>query len=395
MRGTITMNQKFEILCYTREPQDDILYSNKLAYSMHLAYGSGNGNFTALNHNSGILFAKATENADGTMNSKSLKSPCLFSLKDGGFAVAAVRVTADGESDGESKGKVLMFKTDDLLQYREVGLVDLKTDFFVTELTCEYNVAENLYVIRWRDDKGGWHRNETADIFALESASAPSDIEEVKLPVVKTDIEGAVPHNTVSVPGTVSARLKNKLSTPKNISIEAPESITVSSFEELKGYKVKAVYDDGTAVEKTVDWFGSSVDWSKPGVYTLRGSVHQDHFPFPIAYDRADPCIRKWGDHYYFIATNDADANHTLFIRRADSIPGLVGAGETLLLDSDTYDDVKGLLWAPEFHIINGELYIFFACTAGGFFFEESNVMKLKTGGDPMNRLDGRGRYGS
>lgn len=382
------LNSDHMILCYTREPQEDMLYAKRLAYSMHLAYYDPNGNFVALNHNSGILFAKATENGDCTMNPKSLKSPCLFTLKDGGFGVAAVRVTAGGEPDNESKGKVLLFETDDLLQYREVGFLDLKADVFVTEITCEYNSAGRVYVLCWRDEQGRWHRNETKDIFVLNGASAPVDTGEVTLPVIGTGIEGAVPHNMISVTAEVEARLKQRLSTPKNTSIEVPETITASSPLELKNYKAKAVYSDGTAHEKTVDWFGSCANWAKPGVYTLKGSVHQDHYPFPVAYDRADPCIRKWKGHYYFIATNDADNNHTLYIRRADSITGLIGAKEVLLLDSFTYDDVKGLLWAPEFHIIKGELYIFFACTTGEFFYEESNVMKLRTGGDPLNRDD-------
>jgi GH43 family beta-xylosidase len=213
-------------------------------------------------------------------------------------------------------------------------------------------------------------------------------IEEVKYTVVETNIEGAASRNVIFAPEDIAIRLKKKLSTPKNISIEIPDEITASTLEDLKKYKAKAVYDDGTTAEKTVDWFGSCAQWHQPGDYTLGGIVHQDHFPFPIAYDRADPCIRKWKNHYYFIATNDADNNHTLFIRRADSIPGLTGAKEILLLDPDTYDDVKGLLWAPEFHVIKGDLYIFLACTSSEFFYEECNVMKLKSGGDPLNRHD-------
>ncbi len=42
------------VLCYTREPQEDILYAKKLAYSMHLAYSEDGSDYEALNHNSGI-----------------------------------------------------------------------------------------------------------------------------------------------------------------------------------------------------------------------------------------------------------------------------------------------------------------------------------------------------
>ena len=130
------------------------------------------------------------------------------------------------------------------------------------------------------------------------------------------------------------------------------------------------------------------MDFDKKGVYEINGRVHQDHFAFPIAYNRADPCICKWNGSYYFIATNDADGNHTLYIREAKSIPELVEAPERLLLDSETYPGIGGLLWAPEFHEINGRLYIFHGATPGEFFWEESHMMELREGGDPACRED-------
>ena len=48
-----------EILCYTREPKEDIIYANRLAYSMHLAWKDKNGKFVPFHHNEGILYAKA------------------------------------------------------------------------------------------------------------------------------------------------------------------------------------------------------------------------------------------------------------------------------------------------------------------------------------------------
>lgn len=71
-----------------------------------------------------------------------------------------------------------------------------------------------------------------------------------------------------------------------------------------------------------MDWDLSTVDFAVPGTYKIKGNVHQEHFEFPIAFYRADPCVAKWKNKYYFIATNDADDNHTLYIREADTIPG-------------------------------------------------------------------------
>lgn len=120
----------------------------------------------------------------------------------------------------------------------------------------------------------------------------------------------------------------------------------------------------------------------------IEGEIYRPCFPFPVAYNRADPCVTRWNGKYYFIATNDADNNHTLYIREADTLEGLTQAEEILLLDSSTYEGIGGLLWAPEFHEIEGRLYIFHAATPEPFFEEESHIMALREGGNPACRED-------
>ena len=141
-------------------------------------------------------------------------------------------------------------------------------------------------------------------------------------------------------------------------------------------------------MQRKVNWDLSAVDFNKEGDYNIQGKVQQEHFPFPVAFNRADPCVTRWDGKYYFIATNDADDNHTLYIREADTITSLVDAKEHLILDSTTYEGIGGLLWAPEFHEINGKLYIFHAATPGEFFWEESCLMELREGGNPICRED-------
>ena len=118
------------ILCYTRKNKEDIIYSKKLAYSMHIAYSSDGIKFQELNHNSGVLFAKATENHNGLLTAKSLKKPYLFNLKDGSFGVVCIRTEAEGENDSESKGKILLCTSKDLLSYDEIGLINLNMDAY-------------------------------------------------------------------------------------------------------------------------------------------------------------------------------------------------------------------------------------------------------------------------
>jgi GH43 family beta-xylosidase len=354
---------------------------------MHLAILDG-GTYKALNHNSGVLFAKATENGNGSLNAKSLRDPYLFQLKDGRFGVLAVRTETDGSPDIESRGKLLLCVSDDLLQYNECGLMNLKADVFPQNIVCCYDQTKQKYAVYWSDDGGKWYASELIDIFDLEGASKPVAADAHCIPEVEADIEGIVPRNTIPVPENIWKRLKFKLSVPENVAVMLPDEVYVSSAAELRNVKAVAVYNDGTTASKTVNWVMDAIDWNRAGTYEITGTVHQDHFSFPIALNRADPCITKWNGRYYFIATNDADNNHTLYMREANSIPGLVNAKETLILDSDSYDHIKGLLWAPEFHVVNKELYIFHAATPSEFFYEESHVMKLRNGGNPMCAAD-------
>lgn len=384
----VEMKKGHYVLCYTREPQEELIYAPKLAYSMHLAYSEDGQSYEALNHNSGVLFVKATENPDGSLNAKSLKNPYLFHMADDTFGVVAIRTEADGTYDAESKGSVVFFTSTDLLQYEEVGLVDLNKETYVKDVTCDYHKDKGAYVIAWQDEEGHYYESETKDLKGLSGMSVPRKREAFTLPSVVSEIEGIVPRNDIGVSEQVAKRLYQKLTVPQNTAVQVPDCIKVTTPEDLKSVKAVALYSDGTTAIKPVDWKTETIDWEKPGNYVIEGTVHQDHYVFPVALNRADPCIAKWQDKYYFIATNDADGNHTLYMRAADTIAELVEAEEVLILDSDTYEDIRGLLWAPEFHIIKDELYIFHAATTGEFFYEESHVMKLRQGGNPMCKED-------
>ncbi|MBZ4671446.1 MAG: glycosyl hydrolase [Oscillospiraceae bacterium] len=376
------------VLCYTRLPQEDIIYANRLAFSMHLGYSEDGKYFKDLNHNSGVLFAKATENENGSLNAKSLKNPYIFYMEDGSFGVVAVRTEANGENDGQSKGKILLFASKDLLQYEEIGLIDLKTDSFVDDVSCFYDKENKTYVIHWSDGEGNYYKNFISDILDLNGAALPQKAEAFSMEPVCAGIEGVVARNVIKVSDEIAHRLVCKLTVPSNVRMEVPASVKAASKKDLEGVKAVAVYSDGTSAEKLVDWDDSEIDWKTPGKYLAKGIVHQERYVFPIAINRADPCIAKWNGKYYFIATNDADGNHSLYIREADNIPELVTAKEHLLLDSNTYEDIGGLLWAPEFHILGNDLYIFHGATPGEFFREESHIMKLKKGGNPICASD-------
>lgn len=404
------------LLNYTRQPVNEKIYDPRLAYSMHLAISEDGREYQALNHNSGVLFAKATENEDGSLNAKSLKNPWLFALPHGGYGVAAVRVEGDGEADALSRGSVLLFVTENLTEYRELGLLKLGAEY-IEQVACMGLPETGTIRIVWQEQTGNCFSSEirsleerelirvpvkcegiSQGIFRTEDISAPAQQKQAGSPEegeaglrnlpAETAIEGAVPRNAIEIPEEMAEKLRKSLLTPVNTGVEFPEQIQAANLRELEGYLARALYSDGSSAWKRIDWNLSEVDFSRKGTYALTGKVHQEHYAFPIAYDRADPCIGRWGGKYYFIATNDADGNRTLYIREADTIPGLLEAEEHLLLDSETYPGIGGLLWAPEFHEINGRLYIFHAATPGEFFWEESHVMELKEGGNPIRRED-------
>ena len=338
------------LLAYTRLPINEVLYDPRLAFSLHLAVSEDGVQYQALNHNSGVLFAKAEENADGSLNPKTLRKPYLFAFREGGFGVLAERGDEDGEKDEGSEGRLLLFLTEDFITYQEKGLIPKEE-------------AERLMEENAQGQCGGPGAQELT-------------------------IEGAVPQNVLQIPEDMAGRLRRKLLVPVNCGMEFPERITASNPEELGKYRALALYSDGTKAEMTVDWDLSVIDFDRPGRYVLRGQAHQDRYPFPVAFNRADPCIGRWNGKYYYIATNDADGNHSLYIREADTIPGLVNAEEKLILDSSMYPGIGGLLWAPEFHEIEGRLYLFHAATPGEFFWEESHIMELKEGGNPSCKED-------
>ena len=372
------------LLSYTRKEIDSVFYDARLAFSLHLAVSKDGKNFVALNHNSGVLFAKASENDDGSLNPKTLGFPIILSKNDlqelgivsfddgksvsynevdKSYAVAAILLGPDGQVFQEKNNEkdAVLFFTDDFVHYSESQKIRFE----------DYEKIK---------------KNAFLQMEKLEPENFKYKVEQLQNLVSK--IEGALPCNVIQISEKKYEYLCKKLGERKNVEIRLPENIKVTSKKDLQMVRAEAVYSDGTIASKKIIWDFDRIDFSQKGKQKIYGEIYCPHFAFPIASDRADPDVFKWKGKYYFIATNDADQNHTLYMRQADSIEEIANASESLILDSSTYKNIGGLLWAPEFHEINGKLFIFFAATSGEFFWEESHVMCLKEGGNPMNRND-------
>lgn len=387
-----------KVVCYTRVPMDDAIYAAKLAYSMHLAIQEADGTLTELNHNCGILYAKATQNPDGTLHAKCLKNPWLFQMKDGAFGVIAQRVLEDGQDDSLAQGKLLLFTSKDLIRYEETQLLDLGRGRYIEDAVCGFVQEKKKYLLMWKEKDGECFEVELESLLENESARQASNIsEEVFQEYFTKSVEsldkralpqGAVIRNMISISDETAQKLKIRFITPENIANEVPEKVTVSSVSELKSIKAVAKYSDGSRVQKRVDWYADEIDWGMPGRYEIQGRVHQDRYEFPVAWHKADPCIGKWKGKYYFISTNDLDREHSIYIREADSIPELVTAQQVKILDAYTYPHLGNLLWAPELHVIQDRLYVFHAGTPQEFIKEQCHVMALKENGNPMLASD-------
>ena len=356
-----------KFVCYTRKPVSEAEYAPRLGLSMHLGVENG-GVFEPLNHNYGVLFAKATQDPESlALCPKSLKRPFVLPV-EGGFVVIAIRTEANGEPDESSRGCAIVFQSPDLVHYTELGLLKLADDF-LDDVSLKICDGCGGFVAKYAVGGRVYRRKLIALTLPSDDVKECGNIGREDIAV---NIEGAVGATEFEVESQKADYALKKLTPVHAVSVEFDKTC---KKERLGGYRVKVNYSDGSAHYKRVDW-----EEPKNGI--AKGKIHIEHYDFPIAENRADPCVYRYNGEFYFVATNDADGNRSIFVRRAKTIPELVNAPEKLILDAVTYPHVGGLLWAPEFHNVAGKEYIFHACTPKEFGDEQSHVMVLKDGGE-------------
>lgn len=107
---------------------------------------------------------------------------------------------------------------------------------------------------------------------------------------------------------------------------------------------------------------------------------------------RGDLLIRwflLWKDDYYFIATNDNENDIGFYVRKAHELEDLFAKDVKTykMLDKDTENGFIQLFWAPEFHVLNGSLYLLFT-VSDSEWNPQCHIMKLKENGDILNPKD-------
>lgn len=305
--------------------------------SMHLAVKTESG-WEKLNFGLGVLYASADLD-DGTVagTTKILEKPYIYRKDSGRIGVAARSMTKEGVKDDF----LTLWETDNLVDYTIVGTADSVEGYELTE----------------RED------SETLD--------------------------GTI---TCVFPVTDEEReyLVKKLCEVKNTSVE-PITVRTTVGERVTELpNLTANYTDGSTGEVPVKWNMdelNEIDFSRAGLYTVTGQAAVTDYESPMISGTADPVIINYNDKYYFIATNEAGGQVDLYIRCSDTIEGLMTAQAVKIFTHTASGDHSGCNWAPELHVINGELYCLFASsTTGKWNGVQARIMKCV--GDPMNVND-------
>ena len=310
-----------KIHVYTR-PVDQDCYPAGLANSIHLSYMPDNGQPVPFNKNYGILFAEGRIAPDNTIVPLGVSNPRIFQLPDGIIGICGERVFESGETDPSGSGKLFLWTTRDLVHFESAGMVD-------RESVTSGGVSDTLSVDAALTEK------------ALRYWTS-------------------IVYNGISVQKTVHAR----------------------SLLDLETIQAHLTYSDGSAREKKVCWAAESIPFDKPDTYTVKGTVHQQHFRFPLVKGYGDPVIFPWEGKWYYISTNDNLNDIGLYLREADTVHDLFADGvqEHLILPFSPERGFEQTFWAPEFHVIGGELYILFA-VSGHTWGPQCHMMKRKKTG--------------
>ena len=303
------------------------VFASETGAAMHLALEK-DGQLISLNKGFGVLFPKASftgESFDG--QSKGMICPWVFRLKEGGFGVLALRRDLGKEgATAPEKGSAhcaLLFRSEDLLHYTELGLLPIApAEETLEDVRCQWDGTcyrvDGLY-------RGGWHAFCSDDLQTCKPAPKTEPV----TPRRETGLWDAAPACALSLSDSEANRLLTRLTTPPLPS----------------------------------------------GART---------YPFPLMPARGDPMALRYGDGYLFMATDDEHGQLFLKIRQAATLADIPTAEDHTLFRANAQGDLSGCLWAPELHWVGGKLCIFFAAGMPHWYTVQSRVIWLE-GDDPLN----------
>lgn len=363
--------------------------------SGHLALSVDGVAYTALNAGAGVVFPAVsgmTEDVNGTL--RYLADPYVFRLQgDEGFGLIARRTGASGTADADG---ALVFTSPNLADWTEVAYLPLPGQGAAGAVSAEWDEQLDAYRVVWTTPSG-----------SAAQGSTTIDFDRVALlgvgqqPSGRTGATGIAYAETASIVPVTAAEARSAdqlLGRVRNTGIktivdtEVDEGAVVSLPE-----KVTAEYSDGGTHDFRVDWDTSAVDTAKPGEYTVTGNLQRFDAIFPMISRRADPHMLRYtlpnGEKTWLFISTDDNGLDEFFIRSSDTIAGIQSAPDNRILGlglSGTAQ-VGSQLWAPELHIVDGDLYVMFAANpnnVNAWNGVQSYTMRLKPGGNPIVRAD-------
>lgn len=325
--------KKTEIIAYTRIPDPDC-YPRGLAASIHLAIQDEE--LQVLNNNYGILFAEADITSENNIDPKGIKAPFLTVGPEDIYFLGGIKINEDGTPDENSKGKFVLWSTKDFCSFNHQVLVSLPSEENLIGIDFLYDSISSQFICKYLTWSGGWQQVSASKIEKLQKA----------IPTKVKGITSLLPVDTLQV-------IQN------SVRVEIPTKL------------VEKIYDKWIV---DADFFENHSDNDK--------ETYRQKFPLMTGY--GDPVVFKWKDSWYLTATNDNMEDIGLYIRKADTVEDLFKEGiqESLILNVDVEKGYRQTFWAPEAHVINEELYLFFAIS-GEVWGPQCHVMKLKDGGLP------------
>lgn len=375
------------VMVYTRQVNPES-YPDGLARSVHMAVSRDAVCYSELNRNYGILFAEAEILPDNTLAPRGVKKPWIFETERS-YGIAAVRVLEDGTPEHKCGADILLWQTEDLISFEQKACIYVSADAPVECCMCVWNQKNRKYELCWKDEKQNWYQAEMEDIWQNQKVCGEKTHCEEKTIKTFQKPEGAQIGNVLKIQSEVCARAERRWNPVVHIETNVPQTVKVKTLDELNKIRAQVVYSDGSVCTKKVKWnlpenFGREKERCE-----IEGTVYENAYKFPLAVGYGDPVLFYWEGSWYFIATNDNENDIALYARKADNVEGLFReeTPQTILLDRNEEKDFIQTFWAPEFHVIGGELYILFA-VSGKVWGPQCHMMKLKKGGEILNPED-------
>lgn len=363
-----------------------------LGNSLHLAYSVDGTEYTALNSNTGICFANNWGGGKAS-NPNGLQGMYIFRKVDGTYGMVARNTSV--------QKYIYVFDSVDLINFTNERKLQLGHDVSGDLQVCpvsEQGVVS--YQIFWKS--GNTQFSAITTDFTTVTDEQQTDYVKESLTDGSKLPEGASVGNVLRISKSEYDRVVGKLDVVRNTGVQAPqievklgESANIAS---LLPETVKTDYSDGSSKNMKVVWDEqdiSGTDLSKAGTYQVKGTIQQTQYANPFIQQRADPCILKGNDGYYYFTASypmlggdDKNGYDKIVLRRSETIEGLAKAEEITIWDCDDHSNNEfRYIWAPEIRLVDDRYYVFYTSSIAGdnTWGIRPHVLKCTNADDIMN----------